>query len=78
MCYNHDILTLEVLKMLNFKLKDINNPFEMRQGETIVDLDRYVEVLKENNIPFTKEQYEEAKKEFNMIKVPGLLLVLLC
>ena len=62
MCYNHDILTLEVLKMLNFKLKDINNPFEMRQGETIVDLDRYVEVLKENNIPFTKEQYEEAKK----------------
>ncbi|WP_157029102.1 hypothetical protein [Clostridium saudiense] len=48
--------------MLNFKLKDINNPFEMRQGETIVDLDRYVEVLKENNIPFTKEQYEEAKK----------------
>ena len=78
MCYNHDILTLEVLKMLNFKLKDINNPFEMRQGETIVDLDRYVEVLKENNIPFTKEQYEEAKKEFNMIKAPGLLLVLLC
>ena len=62
MCYNHDILTLEVLKMLTFKLKDINNPFEMRQGETIVDLDRYVEVLKENNIPFTKEQYEEAKK----------------
>lgn len=62
MCYNHDILTLEVLKMLNFKLKDINNPFEMRQGETIVDLDRYVEVLKENNISFTQEQYEEAKK----------------
>ena len=48
--------------MLNFKLKDINNPFEMRQGETIVDLDRYVEVLKENNISFTQEQYEEAKK----------------
>ena len=48
--------------MLDFKLKDINNPFEMRQGETIVDLDRYVEVLKENNISFTQEQYEEAKK----------------
>ena len=64
--------------MLDFKLKDINNPFVMRKGETIVDLDRYVEVLKENNIPFTKEQYEEAKKEFNMIKAPGLLLVLLC
>ena len=48
--------------MLNFKLKDINNPFEMRKGETIVDLDRYVEVLKENNISFTNEQYEEAKR----------------
>lgn len=48
--------------MLDFKLKDINNPFKTRQGETIVDLDRYVEVLKENNISFTQEQYEEAKK----------------
>ena len=47
--------------MINFKLKDINNPFKTREGETIVNLDRYVEVLKENNIPFTKEQYEEAK-----------------
>lgn len=55
--------------MLNFKLKDINNPFEMRKGETIVDLDRYVEVLKENNIPFSQEQYEEAKKDlFNLNK----------
>lgn len=41
---------------------DINNPFKTREGETIVDLDRYVEVLKENNIPFTQEQYEEVKK----------------
>lgn len=48
--------------MLDFKLKDINNPFEMRKGETIGDLDKYVEALKENNIPFTKERYEEAKK----------------
>lgn len=48
--------------MLNFKLKDINNPFEMRKGETIGDLDKYVETLKENNISFTQEQYEEAKK----------------
>lgn len=48
--------------MLNFKLKDINNPFKMRKGETIVNLDKFVENLKENNIPFTKEQYEEAKK----------------
>lgn len=50
-----------MLKLINFKLKDINNPFKTREGETIVNLDRYVEVLKENNIPFTKEQYEEAK-----------------
>ena len=51
-----------MLKLINFKLKDINNPFKTREGETIVNLDRYVEVLKENNISFTKEQYEEAKK----------------
>ncbi len=49
--------------MHKLKLKNINNPFEMRQGEKIVDLDRYVEVLKENNIPYTQEQYEEAKKK---------------
>ena len=36
--------------MLDLKLPDINNPFIMRPGETIVDLDKYVEVLKENNI----------------------------
>lgn len=47
--------------MLGFKLKNINNPFKTRQGEIIVDLDRYVQSLKENNIPFTKDQYEEAK-----------------
>ena len=34
--------------MLDFKLKDINNPFKTREGETIIDLDKYVEVLKEN------------------------------
>ena len=51
--------------MHKLKLKDINDPFIMRQGETIVDLDRYVEVLKRNNIPFTKEQYEEAKKNLD-------------
>ena len=45
-----------------YKCHDKNNPFVMRKGETIVDLDRYVEILKENNIHFTKEQYEEAKK----------------
>lgn len=49
--------------MLDLKLKDINNPFEMRKGETIGDLDRYVDALKGNNIPFTQDQYEEAKKK---------------
>lgn len=58
--------------MLDFKLKDINNPFEMRKGETIGDLDRYVQSLKENNIPFSKDQYEEAKKNlFNLNKRVG-------
>lgn len=37
----------------------------MRRGETIVDLDRYAEILKENNIAFTQEQYEEAKKNLD-------------
>ncbi len=65
-CFNcYDIIhniNIGGTKMHKLKLKNINNPFEMRQGEKIVDLDRYVEVLKENNISFTKEQYEEAKK----------------
>ena len=34
----------------------------MRKGETIVNLDKYVEDLKRNNIPFTKEQ---AKKNLD-------------
>lgn len=45
-----------------YKCYNIDNPFKTRQSETIVDLDRYIKSLKENNIPFTKEQYEEAKK----------------
>ena len=45
-----------------YKCYDPNNPFKMRKGETIVNLYKFVEMLKENNIPFTKEQYEEEKK----------------
>lgn len=45
-----------------YKCYDIDNPFKMRKGETIVDLNKFVESLKENNISFTQEQYEEAKK----------------
>lgn len=48
-----------------YKCYNLENPFEMRKGETIVDLDKFVEMLKENNIPFTQEQYEEAKKNLN-------------
>ncbi|MEN8078955.1 hypothetical protein ABFP60_18485 [Clostridioides difficile] len=55
-----NILISEEIKI--YKCCDIDNPFKTREGETIVDLDRYVEVLKENNIPFTQEQYQEAKK----------------
>lgn len=51
--------------MYKWKPNDINNPFKTRQGVKIVDLDRYVEVLKENNITFTQEQYEEAKKNID-------------
>lgn len=45
-----------------YKCCDMDNPFKTREGETIVNLDRYVEVLKQNNIPFTQDQCEEAKK----------------
>lgn len=45
-----------------YKRNDKDNPFIMRKGETIVDLNKFVEDLKENNITFTKDQYEEAKK----------------
>lgn len=45
-----------------YKCCDIDNPFKMRKGETIVNLDKFVEDLKRNNISFTQEQYEEAKK----------------
>lgn len=48
-----------------YKCHDKNNPFIMRKGERIVNLDRFVEMLKENNISFTKKQYEEAKKNLD-------------
>lgn len=41
----------------------------MRKGERIVNLDRFVEMLKESNIPFTQEQYEEAKKHLEESEV---------
>lgn len=46
-----------------FKCCDITNPFKTRKGESIVDLNKYAEMLKKNGISFTKEQYEEAKKD---------------
>mgnify|MGYP005917847313 CR=1 FL=1 len=51
--------------MYKFNPHDINNPFLTRPGEQIVDLDRYVDVLKENNIPFSEERYKKAKKELH-------------
>ena len=33
-----------------YKCYDKDNPFIMRKGERIVNLDRFVEMLKENNI----------------------------
>ena len=53
--------------MYKWKPHDINNPFKTRQGEKIINLDKYVEVLKENNIPYTEKQYKEAKKELDLI-----------
>lgn len=51
--------------MYKWKPHDINNLFKTRQGEKIINLNRYVEVLKENNIPFSEEQYKEAKNELH-------------
>lgn len=51
--------------MYEWKPKDLNNPFEMRKGESIVDLEKYVGLLNKNNIPFTNEQYEAAVKKIN-------------
>ena len=45
------------------KLRDLRNPFKMRKGETIVDIEKYVDMLKQNNIIFTDEQYKDAIKE---------------
>ncbi len=49
--------------MYEWKPKDLNNPFKMRKGERIVDLEKYEGLLKKNNIFFTDEQYETAVKK---------------
>lgn len=51
--------------MYEWKTKDLNDHFEMRKGERIVDLEKYVGLLKKNNISFTNEQYEAAVKKIN-------------
>ena len=57
--------------MYKFNPHDINNPFLTWPGEQIVDLDRYVDVLKENNIPFSVYTiiiiYKIAKIGYNQI-----------
>lgn len=51
--------------MYKWKPHDINNPFKTRPGEKLTDLDKYVELLKKNNIAYTQEQYEEAKNNMD-------------
>lgn len=51
--------------MYKLKLHDLNDSFKMRKGERIIDLDKYVKLLKKNNILFTEEQYKAALKNFN-------------
>ncbi|MGY5241173.1 hypothetical protein [Clostridium tertium] len=51
--------------MYKWEPYNLNNPFITRQGESIVDLAKYSEVLKKNNIPFTEDQYNEAKKKID-------------
>ena len=49
--------------MYNWKIKELSNPFKMRKGETIVDIEKYLEMLKRHNIIFTDEQYKNGIKE---------------
>ena len=51
--------------MYKWKPHDINDPFKMRKGEKLVNVDNYAEMLKRYNVPFTQEQYEEAKKSLD-------------
>lgn len=53
--------------MYKWEPSNINDPFQTREGETISNLEKYVELLKKNNIPFSKEQYQKAKKELDEI-----------
>lgn len=53
--------------MYKWKPNNINDPFKTRQGESIADLEKYVEVLKKNNIKFSEEQFKEAKKEIRKL-----------
>ena len=50
--------------MYKWKLKDLNDPFKMRKGKRIINLDNYIKLLEKNNIHFTEEQYKIALKEF--------------
>lgn len=52
--------------MYKWKPHDINDPFKTRPGEKIANLDKYVDLLKKNNISFSKAQYEKAKKELEI------------
>ncbi|MDU2121861.1 MAG: hypothetical protein E7E64_04940 [Clostridium celatum] len=53
--------------MYKWKPNNINDPFKTRAGESIADLDKFVEVLKKNSISFSEEQYKEAKKEIKKL-----------
>ena len=54
--------------MYEWKPKDLNNPFEMRKGESIVDLEKYVGLLKKNNIPFEEViRLEDAMEKLDIL-----------
>lgn len=51
--------------MYKWQPKDLKDPFKVREGEKIIDIEKYTNLLKEYNIPFTDKQYEDTIKEFN-------------
>lgn len=60
--------------MYKWKPHDINNPFLTRPGEQIVDLDRYVEILKKIIFLSLKNNTKKQKKNSIKYKSSSFLL----
>ena len=66
--------------MYEWKPKDLNDPFKMRKGERIIDLEKYIGLLNKNNIYFITEQYGVAsgKCGFTTLRAFSPLILRVC